>query len=99
MDEKLSPSQNVCNYQEDKIVLGDNTGRIYIFNFFTKEKKSWNTLNSKIMQLKISENKLLVTAEKGFAIFNIDGYMESTLESPEMIFKEFGKKTYGLDIA
>jgi len=51
------------------------------------------------MQLKISENKLLVTAEKGFAIFNIDRYLDSDQEAPEMIFSEFGKKTYGLDIA
>lgn len=67
----------MCNYQSDKLVVGDNLGRIYLFNFLTKDKKTWNSLNSKIMQIKITDHKLLVTAEKGFAIFNIEGFMDS----------------------
>ncbi len=41
----------------------------------------------------------MVTAEKGFAIYNIDEFFESDKATPEMVFSEFGKKTYGLDVA
>lgn len=40
----------------------------------------------------------MVTADIGFAIYNIEGYFEDEIEKPEMIFSEFGKKTYGLDV-
>lgn len=50
------------------------------------------------MQIKIKNHKLMVTADHGFAVYDIEGFFESDKEMPEMIFTEFGKKTYGLDV-
>ena len=88
----------MCNFDKDKIILGDNLGNIYIFNFLTRTKRTFNSLESKIMQLKITDNKCLVTCEKGFAIFNLEGFLESEEKAPPMIFSDFSKQAYGLDI-
>ena len=51
------------------------------------------------MQLKMKGHKLMVTAEKGFAIYDIEDFYENhNRDFPLLMYQEFGKKAYGLDV-
>ena len=44
------------------------------------------------------EHYLIVTMERGFSVFDIQGYMESTEKKPNTLYSQSDKAWYALDV-